>query len=129
ADAEAADGDQLLGGVEHVGGQLGARADADEVHVGDLRLQLVAGQGGLQVRDVGVTGGLQGVDGVLVHAFQQKELDLALVERGLAHRSTCGPTKSVRKSAVTGTVEWPGGTIGGVRMLAYEPRETATPGR
>ncbi len=61
ADAEAADGDQLLGAVEHLGGQLGTRADANEVGVGDLGLQLVVGQRALEVLDVGVAGGLQGV--------------------------------------------------------------------
>ncbi len=40
ADAEAADGDQFLGAVEDFLGQLGARADADEVGIGDLFLQL-----------------------------------------------------------------------------------------
>ncbi|MNP57713.1 hypothetical protein D3C76_1525660 [compost metagenome] len=53
--------------------------------VGDLFLQLVTGQCGLEVLDVGVAGGLQGVHGILVNAFEEKEFDLALVERGLAH--------------------------------------------
>ncbi|MCY1172855.1 hypothetical protein D9M73_129990 [compost metagenome] len=86
ADAEAADGDQLLGAVEDFLGQLGTRTDADEVSVGDLFLQLVTRQRALQVLDVGVASGLQGVHGVLVDTFEKKELDLALVERGrLAH--------------------------------------------
>ncbi|MNZ63899.1 hypothetical protein D3C78_820540 [compost metagenome] len=88
ADAEAADGDELLGAVEHLFGELGARADADEVGVGDLFLQFVTREGALEVLDVGVTGGLQGVHGVLVDAFEEKELDLALFERGLAHLRT-----------------------------------------
>ena len=66
-------------------GELRTRADADEMGVGDLFLQLIAGQRGLEVLDVGVAGRLQGIDSVLVHAFEKKELDLALVERGLAH--------------------------------------------
>jgi hypothetical protein len=84
-DAEAADGDQLLGRIEDLFGELGARADADEVNVGNLLLQLLGGQRALEVLDVGVAGRLEGVDGVLVHAFEKKKLDLALVERGLAH--------------------------------------------
>src|SRR3546814_20078869 len=76
---------QLLGRIEDLFGELGARADADEVDVGDLFLQLLAGQRALEVLDVGVAGRLEGVDGVLVHAFEKKKLDLALVERGLAH--------------------------------------------
>ncbi len=40
ADAETADSDQFLGAVEDLFGQLGARADADEVGIGDLFLQL-----------------------------------------------------------------------------------------
>jgi hypothetical protein len=99
ADAEAADGDQTLGAVEHLGGQLGARADADKMRVGDLFFQLVVGQCALEVLDVAVAGGLQGVDGILVHAFEKKELDLALVERGLAHRSTYCAAGSVWEEA------------------------------
>ncbi|MCY1536033.1 hypothetical protein D9M68_714700 [compost metagenome] len=56
--------------------------------VGDLFLQLVAGQRALQVLDVAVAGGFQRVHGVLVDAFEEKELDLALFERGLAHLRT-----------------------------------------
>ncbi|MCY1551597.1 hypothetical protein D9M68_879390 [compost metagenome] len=39
ADAEAADGDQLGGMGQHLGRELGARANADEVHIGDLLAQ------------------------------------------------------------------------------------------
>ncbi len=85
ADAEAADRDQFLRAVEDLFGQLGAGANADEVRIGDPFLQLVAGKRGLEVLDVGVAGGLQRVHGVLVDTFEKKELDLALVERGLAH--------------------------------------------
>ncbi len=85
ADAEAADGDQLLGAVEHLFGELGARADADEVGVGDLFLELGIRQGAGDVLDVAVTRGLQDIHGGLVDAFQEKEADLALVEGSLAH--------------------------------------------
>src|SRR3546814_9839523 len=64
---------QLLGRIEDLFGELGARADADEVDVGDLFLQLLAGQRALEVLDVGVAGRLEGVDGVLVHAFERSE--------------------------------------------------------
>ena len=40
--------------------------------VGDLFLQLIAGQHGLEVLDVGVAGRLQGIDSVLVHAFEEE---------------------------------------------------------
>ena len=132
ADAEAAHRNQLLGAVEDLGGQLGARADADEVSVGDLLFQLVIGQCAFEVLDVAVAGSLQRVDSVLVHAFEKKELDLALVERGLAHRSTCCPVmydwESGQQAAGAGR-ESGAGTIRGGRMLAYEPPEIPTPGR
>ena len=102
ADAEAADGDQLVGRFQHFLGDLGARADADEVGVLDLLDQGVFVQGRLQVLDVGVTVGLEHVQGVLVHAFQQQETDLGLVERELAHghprRVTGPPTAAGRKN-------------------------------
>ncbi len=61
ADAEAADGDQLLRRVEDFLGKLGARTNADEMSIRDLRLQLVTGQRRLEVFDVRITGGLEGV--------------------------------------------------------------------
>lgn len=85
ADAEAANGDQFLGAVEDLFGQLGARTDADEVGICDLFLQLGFRQRTSEVFDVGVAGGLEGIDRVLVHTFKKKEPDLALVERSLAH--------------------------------------------
>jgi len=85
ADAEAADRHQFLRAIEDFFGQLGARADADEVGVSDLALQFVAGERRLDEFDVAVTSRLQGVHGILVDAFEKKELDLALVEGGLAH--------------------------------------------
>ena len=85
ADAETADSDQFLGAVEDLFGQLGARANADEVGIGDLFLQLRIRQGAGEVFDVAVPGGLEDVHGGLVDAFEEKELDLALIERSLAH--------------------------------------------
>ncbi|MNH37922.1 hypothetical protein D3C79_988870 [compost metagenome] len=53
--------------------------------IGDLFLQLGFRQRTSEVFDVGVAGGLEGIDRVLVHTFKKKEPDLALVERSLAH--------------------------------------------
>jgi hypothetical protein len=44
ADAEAAHRDQALGLGQHLGAELGARADADDVRLGDAFLQFVLGQ-------------------------------------------------------------------------------------
>ncbi|MNZ98931.1 hypothetical protein D3C78_1182370 [compost metagenome] len=85
ADAEATDGDQFLGTVEDLFGQLGTRTDADEVGISDLFLEFCFRQRASEVLDVGVAGGLEGIDRVLVHTFKKKEPDLALVERSLAH--------------------------------------------
>ncbi|MOA24466.1 hypothetical protein D3C78_1451440 [compost metagenome] len=84
-DAETADSDQFLGAVENLFGQLSARADADEVGIGDLFFQLSVGQRTGEVLDAGIPGGLEDVHGGLVDAFEKKELDLALIERSLAH--------------------------------------------
>lgn len=43
ADAEAANGDQFLGAVEDLFGQLGARTDADEVGICDLSFSSASG--------------------------------------------------------------------------------------
>ncbi|MCY1378517.1 hypothetical protein D9M69_661590 [compost metagenome] len=84
ADAEAPGGHQLVRGGEHLGRQLGARADAHEVHVGDLGLEFGVGQRTRQRLDVGVAGGAQHLHGRGVDAFEQKELDPAFVEGGFA---------------------------------------------
>ncbi len=85
ADTEAAHGDEFLRVIEEFLGQLGAGANADEVGIGDLFLQLGIRQGFGVVLDVDVPGGLEDVDCGLVDAFEKKELDLALIERSLAH--------------------------------------------
>ena len=66
-------------------GQLGARANADEMGVGNGLLQLLFRQRAGVVLDVGVTGCLQCVNGGLVYALEQQELDLAFVQRGVGH--------------------------------------------
>ena len=71
--------------IEDLFGQLGAGANADKVRVGDLFLELGFRQRTGDVLNAGVPGGLQYFDGRWVDAFQKKELDLALIERSLAH--------------------------------------------
>ncbi|KPX97577.1 Uncharacterized protein ALO61_05256 [Pseudomonas savastanoi pv. nerii] len=85
ADAEAADGNQFLGAIEQLFGQLSAGADTDEVCVGDLFFQFGFRQRLGVVLDAGVAGCLEDVDSGLMDAFEKKELDLALVEGSLAH--------------------------------------------
>ena len=85
ADAETADSHEFLGVVEDLFGQLSAGANADKVRVGDLFLELGFRQRTGDVLNAGVPGGFQNVDSRWVDAFQKKELDLALIERSLAH--------------------------------------------
>ena len=106
ADAERADGDQLVGGLEDVGGQLGARADAEKVDVANQVRQLGLGDGGRPALDVAVSGVLKGVDGVLVDALEEQDLDAVLVERGRSHRAKLGArqdrTNAARQSPTRG---------------------------
>ncbi len=85
ADAEAADADQALGFGQHFGVELGARADADEVGLGDASLQLVLGQRFLVDVDLGIAGGVERLDRAAADAFEQKDADVLLGERGLLH--------------------------------------------
>ena len=85
ADAETTNSDQFLGAIEHFFGQLGTRTDADKVGISDLFLQLGFRQGTGDVLNAGVPGGFEHFNSGLVDAFQKKELDLALIERSLAH--------------------------------------------
>ena len=84
ADAEAAHGHQFLRVVEDLCRQLSTGADAEEVHIGDARLELGVRQGAGQVLDAGVARGLEHLDRRRMDAFEQEELDLAFVEGGLA---------------------------------------------
>jgi len=52
-----------LGGGKHIGGELRARADADEMHVGDLALELFAIQRPRQRFHIGVARRLQHLEG------------------------------------------------------------------
>ena len=78
ADAEAADRDQPVGGLEHFFPELGARADADHVHALQSLAQLRAVQRLGQTGDVLVAGGAEKLDGGLMNALQQQNLDLVL---------------------------------------------------
>ncbi|MNT43462.1 hypothetical protein D3C72_1799350 [compost metagenome] len=71
--------------IEDLFGQLSARANADEVSISDLFLELGFRQRTSEVLDAGVARRLEDVDSRLVDAFEKKELDLALIERSLAH--------------------------------------------
>ena len=81
ANTETAHGHQLFGSLKYLLCQLGARADTDEVRIGNLLDQLFLAQGMGQVFDIGVTRGVQGINGGLMHAFQQQDPDFALFER------------------------------------------------
>ena len=83
ADAEAADGDQLVGGVEHLLGDLGSGAQPDEMDIADLLDQLLFGERGLEILHTGVTCGTKGLYGVGVNPLQQQNLDFILVQRKL----------------------------------------------
>src|SRR5690606_32046006 len=97
--AETTHGDQFFGGGKDIFGQLGAGADTNEVRIFDTGFQLVIRQGCFQILNVGVAGRMQCVERRLVYAFQQKELDLAFIEGGLSHGSTCEQMiKPVRQS-------------------------------
>ncbi|MNB94989.1 hypothetical protein D3C75_421530 [compost metagenome] len=85
ADAETPYSHELLRVIEDLFGQLSAGANADEVSISDLFLELGFRQRTSEVLDAGVARRLEDVDSRLVDAFEKKELDLALIERSLAH--------------------------------------------
>jgi hypothetical protein len=86
ADAEAAHRHQALGVGQYLGAQLRARADADDVRLGDARLQLVFGQRLAVQFDLRIAGGGEHVDRGLAHPLQQQYADILLRERGLLRR-------------------------------------------
>ena len=90
ADAEAADRQQAPGLGQHLGGQLGARADADEMRIGDRLAQFVLGQRLGVGDDVAVAGGAEGLDGIRADAFEQQDLDVLLRIRGFLGRHVGG---------------------------------------
>ncbi|CAM4433948.1 hypothetical protein STPA111741_17515 [Stenotrophomonas pavanii] len=99
ADAEAAHRDQALGLGQHLGAELGARTDADDVRLGDARLQFVLGQC-LGVRlDLAIAGGAEHLHGGLADPLQQQHADILLGERGLLRRH--GATRPVGQGLTT----------------------------
>ena len=94
ADAEAAHRHQPLGVRKHVGGQLGARAQADDVRIGDALLQLGFGQGFRMQLDLAVACTAEIFDRGGAETFQQQHLDIFFRERGL-HESPWGKWTSI----------------------------------
>ena len=85
ADAEGADGHQLAGLGERRGGQLGARADADEVGVANRLGERLAAERGLETANLGVAVVAEDLLGARMHALEQHDLQLFLGERSLLH--------------------------------------------
>ncbi|MNI81018.1 hypothetical protein D3C73_1375970 [compost metagenome] len=117
--------------IEDLFGQLSARANADEVSISDLFLELGFRQRTCEVLDAGVARRLEDVDSRLVDAFEKKELDLALIERSLAHlRKPVSRRKMAGngQQTLTRTTRMPSpqnsrwALCCGVGMLAYAPR-------
>ncbi len=65
--------------LEEFGGEVRGGADANDVRVARRLQQFLAGQRHLVVLHVGVAVAAKGIDGGLVHSFQQKDLDLSLI--------------------------------------------------
>jgi hypothetical protein len=82
ADAETADRDQPLGVRQHLVGELGARADADDVRVGNALLEFGLGQGFRMQLDLAVAGPVENLDAAGADAFQQQHLDVLAGVRG-----------------------------------------------
>jgi hypothetical protein len=82
ADAEAAHGDQAWRLLEHPGGQLGPRADAEDVRIGESRQQALLGQSLVVGLDACVSVRAEHRGGAGVDAFEQQDLDAVLAERG-----------------------------------------------
>ncbi len=85
ADAEAADGHQLVGFPQHLFRKLGARADAKHVDAGQPFDQVLFIQRLGQAGDVGIAVIGQIGDGVIVNPLEQKDRDLFLGERQFRH--------------------------------------------
>ena len=75
ADAEAADQHQPVGGGEYLGGELGARADAENVNAGQRPGQLRAVQRLGDTLDLRVAGRGEHAGGAVADAFQQQHAD------------------------------------------------------
>src|SRR5262249_51873407 len=77
-------------------GELRARTNAEDVGVGERFRELAAVERARQRLEMRVARGLERLDRGRVHAFEQHDLDLCAVERGLSH-AILG--RSVRKKA------------------------------
>ncbi len=91
ADAEAPEREQAARGLERRALHLGLAADAEHVHVGDVRRELLALERVLERLDLEPLG-LEELDGALVDSLEQQHLDLVLGERSRAH----GPRELAR---------------------------------
>ncbi len=80
-DAERADGHELLSHGEHLSGELRARADAEEMNVGEQARQVGLRDRAGSALDVRVPGALEHLDGVVVDALEEQDADAVFVER------------------------------------------------
>lgn len=78
ADREAADSEEPVSGGEDLRRELGARADAEDVHALDLLDQRGAVERLRQALQIAVAGLLHQRDGGIVDTFQQQDLDAVL---------------------------------------------------
>ncbi len=86
ADAEAADRHELRRGGQHVGGDLRARADADDMRLRQRLAQVLAVERPGQALDIREAGGREQVDGGFVDAFEQQYAKvLAVGDDGVDH--------------------------------------------
>ena len=90
--AEAPCSDQLVRSGKYIGRELGARADADKVHIGNLGLQLLALQRAGQRFDIGVARVVQDFECGRVNSLEQQKLDLRFIQRCLAHDVASSPS-------------------------------------
>ena len=100
ADAEAADRHQVARRVQRARGHVGVGADAEQVHAGQGRDQLVLGQGAGPQLDL-VAARLEGLDGERVDVLEQEDLHAPRVGSGAAwaKRRASRGTDSVRAAA------------------------------
>jgi hypothetical protein len=86
ADAEAAHQHQPVGSGDHRLGQVGAGADAEDVHAAQCGRQRLPIQGFGHFHDLRIAGTAQQRHGAGMHAFQQQDPDLVLAQRMRGHR-------------------------------------------
>ena len=78
ANAETANRDQPVGGGEHLGGQLRARTDAENVNAGQRLAQGRALQRLRQAGEIDVARRMEQRHGAIVDVFEQQDLDAIL---------------------------------------------------